>query len=163
MLNRTNRTLSANLNRLNLGTRSLVLLESVKPGKQTLHTRHDHRFAMRASARMFASSDPAITPSPSRIRMTDILGSPSVVPSWPTVGLVVRQPTSESGILRAYSLEKYARSVQPLSQSQAECVKSKQRPLQGLCAVKVRTVGDLGLRATGITAAAAIVAGAAGG
>ena len=47
MLNRTNRTLSANLNRLNLGTRSLALAASVNNG----------------------SSDPAHPPRPSRVVM----------------------------------------------------------------------------------------------
>ncbi|MBV8556743.1 MAG: hypothetical protein JO116_14365 [Planctomycetaceae bacterium] len=40
MLNRTNRTLSASLNRLNLGTRPLASFASLFNGELTLHTRH---------------------------------------------------------------------------------------------------------------------------
>ena len=40
MLNRTNLTLSALSNRLNLGTRSLALNASVNNGGQTLRIRH---------------------------------------------------------------------------------------------------------------------------
>ena len=47
MLNRTNRTLSANLNRLNLGTRSFALAADVNNGGQTLRIRHAHRFVKR--------------------------------------------------------------------------------------------------------------------
>jgi hypothetical protein len=42
MLNRTNRTLSANLNRLNLGTRSLALQAGVNTVAQAHALRHDH-------------------------------------------------------------------------------------------------------------------------
>ena len=48
MLNRTNRTLSANLNRLNLGTRSLASQASFNSGASTLHTRLVHSVAVRA-------------------------------------------------------------------------------------------------------------------
>ena len=47
MLNRTNLTLSALSNRLNLGTRSLVLNASVNNGDQTLRIRHLHHDVMR--------------------------------------------------------------------------------------------------------------------
>jgi hypothetical protein len=47
MLNRTNRTLSAHLNRLNLGTRSLASRASLNNGAQTLHTRHVFPVVMR--------------------------------------------------------------------------------------------------------------------
>jgi len=47
MLNRTNRTLSAHLNRLNLGTRSLATLAGLNDGAQTLHTRHAYPVVMR--------------------------------------------------------------------------------------------------------------------
>ena len=40
MLNRTNRTLSANTNRLNLGTRKLDLVASLNNGSLTLRTAH---------------------------------------------------------------------------------------------------------------------------
>lgn len=42
MLNRTNRTLSASPNRLNLGTRSLASFASLFNGERTLRTRHAH-------------------------------------------------------------------------------------------------------------------------
>ncbi len=42
MLNRTNRTLSANTNRLDLGTRSLAVNASANNGGLTLRTAHDH-------------------------------------------------------------------------------------------------------------------------
>lgn len=41
MSNRINRTLSANLNRLNLGTRSLALVNDANNDKATLRSRHD--------------------------------------------------------------------------------------------------------------------------
>ena len=48
MLNRTNRTLSANLNGLNLGTRSLAVSANINTGDlQTLRTRHEHHVVMR--------------------------------------------------------------------------------------------------------------------
>ena len=47
MLNRTNLTLSALSNRLNLGTRSLVLGTGVKHGNQTPRIRHSHHDVMR--------------------------------------------------------------------------------------------------------------------
>jgi hypothetical protein len=46
-LNRTNRTLSAHLNRLNLGTRSLASLAGLNDGAQTLHNRHAYPVVMR--------------------------------------------------------------------------------------------------------------------
>ena len=48
MLNRTNRTLSAHLNRLNLGTRTLASQASFINGDSTLHTRHVYPVAVRA-------------------------------------------------------------------------------------------------------------------
>ena len=47
MLNRTNRTLSANLNGLNLGTRSLDLVECGINGGQTLRARQVYDLVMR--------------------------------------------------------------------------------------------------------------------
>jgi putative N-acetylmannosamine-6-phosphate epimerase len=50
MLNRTNRTLSASLNRLNLGTRSVASLAqaNLNNGASTLHARHSFAVVMRA-------------------------------------------------------------------------------------------------------------------
>ena len=82
MLNPTNRTLSANTNQLNLGTRSLVLASGFN-GKQNSLTRHAHGLSMRVG--MSWSSHPSI-PS---IAIPNIPGSSPVV-SWPVVGLRVR-------------------------------------------------------------------------
>jgi hypothetical protein len=72
MLNRTNLTLSALSNRLNLGTRSLVLGTSVKHGNQTLRIRHSHHDVMRERpvwyvVPSFASSKCDIPPAPDSI------------------------------------------------------------------------------------------------
>jgi len=159
MLNRTNRTLSANLNRLNLGTRSLVLLENGNLGKDSSRIHHDQDFAMRA--RMFASSDPAIQPQP-RIRISDILGSTSVVPTWPGVAVVVRPPATESATGWAYPCAEYARLVQTETRSKPGSVKPKRKPSKGLRSEKVGTTGTARNLATR-TAVAAIVAATAGG
>jgi hypothetical protein len=58
MLNRTNRTLSANLNRLNLGTRSLAFVANVNNGAKTLATSHTHRGVMRDGMNGYRSSIP---------------------------------------------------------------------------------------------------------
>jgi hypothetical protein len=88
MLNRTNRTLTANLNRLNLGTRSLALTGAVNgKGAQGIH--HAHGTPMRDG--MFGSSDPSIIRPSSRIRIIDIPGSSPVEP-WPAEGWAVRPP-----------------------------------------------------------------------
>jgi len=79
MLNRTNRTLSANLNRLNLGTRSFVLKTGVNIGDSTLRVRHAHAYAMRDG--MFRSFDPAIS-DPSWVAIPSIPCSSPVSP-WP--------------------------------------------------------------------------------
>ena len=49
MLSRINLTLSALTNRLNLGTRALVLNASVNNGKTALRIRHPHHDVMRQS------------------------------------------------------------------------------------------------------------------
>jgi hypothetical protein len=77
MLNRTNRTLSANLLRLNLGTRSLAIAANVNNGAQTLRTRHVHRVVMRDGMPGYA---PALIPI-GRGAIPEIPGSPAV-PSW---------------------------------------------------------------------------------
>jgi len=85
MLNRTNRTLSANLNRLNLGTRSLAVSAGVNNGDQTLRIRHTHRVVMRDGMTWFRPSPISI----SRGEIPVIPGSPSVSPP-PVPGCVVR-------------------------------------------------------------------------
>jgi hypothetical protein len=83
MLNRTNRTLSANLNRLNLGTRSLAASANVINGDKTLRTRHVHRVVMRDGITGYSPAPIPIGPG----AMSPIPSSPSVpvqlVPSWP--------------------------------------------------------------------------------
>jgi hypothetical protein len=78
MLNRTNRTLSANLNRLNLGTRSLAVTANINTGDlQTLRTRHVHRVVMRDGMHGYRPSPISI----SRGAIPVIPGS-LPVPSW---------------------------------------------------------------------------------
>ncbi|SIO14797.1 hypothetical protein SAMN05444166_2703 [Singulisphaera sp. GP187] len=78
MLNRTNRTQSANLNGLNLGTRSLAVTANINTGDlQTLRTRHVHRVVMRDG--MHGSLPSSI--SLSRGEIPVIPGS-RPVPSW---------------------------------------------------------------------------------
>ena len=74
MLNRTNRTLSARLNRLNLGTRSLAPVARFNNGSSTLHTRPVHPVVMRAGV-----AGVAVYPiSIGSIGIPSIPGSPSV-------------------------------------------------------------------------------------
>jgi hypothetical protein len=94
MLNRTNRMLSANLNRLNLGTRSLVLGTSGLNGNLTLHARLTQGTAMRAG--MPADSYPSIPPSWSRIGIPAIPGSAAAF-VWPFVGHAVKPPVAHVG------------------------------------------------------------------
>jgi hypothetical protein len=81
MLNRTNRTLSASFNRLNLGTRSLDLIASAFNGEQTLRTRHAHAVVLRDGM----VGDPGV-PMPIGMRRPPI----SVIPCSP---VVVPQPS----------------------------------------------------------------------
>ena len=72
MLNRTNLTLSALSNRLNLGTRSLVLATSVNHGNQTLRIRHTLHDVMREEmvwpvVAYFSSTKRDIPPMPDSI------------------------------------------------------------------------------------------------
>ena len=86
MLYRTNRTLSANLNRLYLGTRSLVLNLNETHGKLTLRVRH----ADSDRARVGMHPDFAASSIPSRAR-EKISGIPSssLVGPWSVPGRVV--------------------------------------------------------------------------
>ena len=79
MLNRTNRTLSANLNGLNLGTRSFVVKASAINGNPTPRIPHAHHCAMRDG--IMITIDPMIQ-SPSWIVRSWIPCS-SVGSSWP--------------------------------------------------------------------------------
>ena len=81
MLNRTNRTLSANTNRLNLGTRSFAQALGLNIGKQTLRLRHAHPQAWMDAVRAGVDVDvdvpitwgyprPSIPGSPSRTSLS---------------------------------------------------------------------------------------------
>jgi hypothetical protein len=89
MLNRTNRTLSASMNRLNLGlgTRSLASLTQVSfnNGIQTLRTRHVYPVVMRAGM----VGDPADPMSIGCYGIPVIPGSPSVLP-WLIASYAIR-------------------------------------------------------------------------
>src|SRR4051794_302211 len=105
MLNRTNRTLSAHLNRLNLGTRSLVLQSGVNIDGQTLRSRHAHCIVMRDGMKGRAI-DPESTTITGSVASPQIPGLP-VVPSWliaspvarPRVGLDVPVSLADRPVL----------------------------------------------------------------
>jgi hypothetical protein len=82
MLNRTNRTLSANLNRLNLGTRSLVLTTGVNNGDSTLRVRHAHAHVYAMRDGMFRSSYPSILDA-SWVSIPPSIPCSSPVSPWP--------------------------------------------------------------------------------
>jgi len=88
MLNRTNRTLSANLNGLNLGTRSLAATAINNTGDlQALRIRHDdHRHVMRDGMPSYSRTSSSIR---SGVGIPVIPGSPSVS-SWLSASLSVR-------------------------------------------------------------------------
>ncbi|WP_435019787.1 hypothetical protein TA3x_001479 [Tundrisphaera sp. TA3] len=91
MLNRTNRTLSANSTRLNLGTRSFALVANANIGNETL--RHAHaapHAAVRAGAVRYPVSirfdiPPMADPKPLEPKMAKASGS-SPLTSWPGSG-----------------------------------------------------------------------------
>ena len=87
-MNRTNRTLSAHLNRLNLGTRSLALKSGVNIDGQTLRSRHAHCVVMRDGMREHAP-DPVSETITGSVVSTRIPGLP-IVPSWLIASPVVR-------------------------------------------------------------------------
>jgi hypothetical protein len=150
MLNRTNRTLSANLLGLNLGTRSLVLIGNGNDGSSIQHARHAHDCAMRAG--MPRSSDPSIRPY-SRIAITGIPGSSKVV-SWPAEVPSVRRPAfAPFSFATSFSRDVDQRQSRP--QSQSDCVKSKRKSKKDSLFGKMLASGGARLRARGATAAAA--------
>jgi len=99
MLNRTNRTLSAHLNRLNLGTRTLASQASFNNGDSSLHTRLVHPVAVRAGV--------VRVPVYSMIMGPDGLpafpGSPSVSP-WLIASCAIH-PRVDSGTDRSSSAD----------------------------------------------------------
>jgi hypothetical protein len=85
MLNRTNRTLSAHLNRLNLGTRSLAPVARFNSSASTLHTRHVHPVVQRAGVVQVP-----VYPIPiGIIGILSIPGSPAVSP-WLIASCAIR-------------------------------------------------------------------------
>ena len=99
MLNRTNRTLSAHLNRLNLGTRSLASQASFNNGDSTLHTRLVHPVAVRAGV----VGVPVYPMIMGPIGIPSIPGSPSVSP-WLIASCAIH-PRVDSGSDRPSSAD----------------------------------------------------------
>lgn len=167
MLNRTNRTLSANLNRLNLGTRSLAHPGALN-GKNTVRIHQAHGFSMRDG--MFGSSDPSIRPSISRTwnLVPNVPGSTPAEP-LPVERNVVRPPVSVATTPEAWAFRtataacfRFAAQGQPQSMSRPwpgrqparDALKAK-RPNLGYARGADRAYADW-------TAAAATVATAEG-
>src|SRR5579872_2830687 len=94
MLNRTNRTLSATSNWLNLGTRSLAASANVNTGATTLRIRTDLRDLMHDGMRMHRPTPIPIPISPS-IRSSRVVG----VPVFPDSPPVSSRPVSSRVIL----------------------------------------------------------------
>lgn len=84
MLNRTNRTLSANTNRLNLGTRSFTLAANVANGKSTLRARFQDGDSPRVG--MPGSHDPYPEIHPTGIGIPGIPSSSPDLERWPASG-----------------------------------------------------------------------------
>ena len=167
MLNRTNRTLSAHLNRLNLGTRSLALKSGVNIDGQTLRSRHAHCVVMRDGMREQAI-DPVSEAITGSIASTRIPGLP-IVPSWliaspvvrPKVGLDVPVPLDARPVPtdRPYPVE------EPRNQSQAPfgpwtqgAKRGRHTPIRGAIAGRERFCGARGPEPPQILAAATVAA-----
>jgi hypothetical protein len=149
MLNRTNRTLSANLNRLNLGTRSFVLATGESNGKVTLRIRHAHGPAVRAE--MAWSYDPSIRPS-SRFAIPSIPGSFQVVPR-PIEVTEVRPPVGYPDTFAALT-DKAADAGCLSDTGRGQPAKPGRKPLQGKRSATWKASGGARLRAARDTAAA---------
>lgn len=161
MLNRTNRTLSANLNRLNLGTRSLAILAGVDNGVQTLRTRHVHRVVMRDGVLGYQ-------PSPIPIRK-DVIPA---IPSSPagTFGLMVSTDDQRRVDIAAASFPQSGRSCrfgefQPPTfervwprQERAKC---ERKPMTGKRLYEGSGLGTVPARAA-LASASALLAAAGG-
>jgi len=166
MLNRTNRTLSANLNGLNLGTRSLVVATGEINGKVTLRLRHAHGTPMRDGMRW--SFDPSIQPT-SRIAIPTIPGLSSDVPGRPSVWVsVVRPVVGSDDTLPAYpgrsafaDCLRDAAQGQPQVRSSQERIEAGRKPLQGERLSREKAMGSDRNRAA-VDAAAAKNAAAGG-
>jgi hypothetical protein len=108
MLNRTNRTLSAHLNRLNLGTRSLASQASLNIGAQTLHTRHADPVVMRAGV----VGVPVGSIKHGMIGIPSIPGSPSVSP-WLIVSSAIHPRVDFALSAEVFSADRPVRSFDP--------------------------------------------------
>ena len=110
MLNRTNLTLSALTNRLNLGTRALVLNTGVNNGKKTLRIRHLHHDVMRQRMVWFVVS----SFEPERHTIPPVPGS--TIPGPPQRSVrCVGQETSRSACQR--SVQPKPSQAKPLKQA----------------------------------------------
>jgi hypothetical protein len=181
MLNRTNRTLSANLNRLNLGTRSLVLT-GVNNGDVTLRVRHAHAHVYAMRDGMFRSSYPSIL-DPSWVSIPPSIPCSSPVTPWPgldrssfevshrVVVPVVRSVdvVGVGAVNQVDGFDQTARDQdQDQSQSQAQTLKPKgtartdRKPLSGKRSGTGSDLANCLTERTTESAAAAINAAAAG-
>jgi hypothetical protein len=118
-----NRTLSANLNRLNLGTRSLALMLNARGlnGNLTPSVRLAHGFALRAV--MFDDLHPPIRP---RVEVPGITDSaPAGV--WPVIGHAVRSPV---GVARTVVVSPEQRQSQP-ARSYPDCARPGRKAFKG--------------------------------
>jgi hypothetical protein len=177
MLNRTNRTLSANLNRLNLGTRSLVLTTGVNNGDSTLRVRHAHAHVYAMRDGMFRSSYPSIL-DPSWVSIPPTIPCSSPVSPWPgqdrssfvvshrvVVPVVRSVDVVGSSITQADGFDQTSRDQ---DQSQAQTLKSKgsakadRKPFSGKRTESGSVLGKCLTERTTESAAAAINAAAAG-
>lgn len=118
MLNRTNRTLSATSNRLNLGTRSLAASANVNTGALTLRIRTDLLDLMHDGMRMHRPTLIPI-PIPISIRSPRFVG----VPVFPDSPPVSSRPVSSRVILAEVEL-----AAEPLGTAARPCQSGE--PLQ---------------------------------
>ncbi len=167
MLNRTNRTLSANLNRLNLGTRSLDLQASANFGDQTLRIRHAHAVVMR-DGMSGAVMDPI---SIGTWRITDISGSSPVRPRPPAGCVVSREVelTAQVVPVTTRSATSHGRPTlhgESQRQSRSRCsrerAKSSRRPFTGKRLHESRSGGAYPADRAALAAHAASAAAAGG-
>ena len=166
-MNRTNRTLSANLNRLNLGTRSLVLATGLNDGLSTLDVRLAHDSGMRDG--MHEGFGPPIIESVGFVTLTIPCPFPANPwPGRPRPSRAVRPQVAVPVVTLAEADQ--AGAVQ--SQARARLASSKReetrraRPLSESSSVSRRSSGEvLGRRVPGETAytTAAAKRAAAGG
>lgn len=163
MLNRNNRTLSANLNRLNLGTRSLAAQASANFGGQTLRIRHAHSVVMR-DGMLGDPHDPMLVGS---WRITGIPGSSPVPPPSPVERVVcprVELVTEVCSVLE-HSAIPFGRTIQrgePQRQSRSrfstETSKHSRKPSLGKRLYSRANAASTAARATKASFAATLAA-----